>query len=349
MTDPASNKARLILRNATRKDIAGIVSLSSRTYGEHFCYAPEMVGGQLAQFAEGQFVAEYDGQIVGYCATFRIDESLAMGKHGWREITGGGYASRHDAAGDWLYGMEVCVDPTHRGLRIGRRLYDRRKRLCEQLGLKGIVFGGRLPGLSRRMKQFGSAQGYVDAVLAGKARDLTLSFQLANGFELIGLLPGYLPSDHESLGYAAHLAWRNPRFSDHPVISRQQRSGDLPDKVRVATVQYQQRRIRSFEEFATQVEYFVDIAANYHSDFVVFPELFTLQLLSIENQPLSPAARIRPRWPMATSTTSATSRCATARCTSARRFTRRRTKCTGGRSPAAIRPRRSRPTAGRSA
>lgn len=293
MTDPASDKARLMLRNATRKDIAGIVALSSRTYGEHFCYAPEMVGGQLAQFAEGQFVAEYDGQIVGYCATFRIDEALAMGRHGWREITGGGYASRHDAEGDWLYGMEVCVDPARRGLRIGRRLYDRRKRLCEQLGLKGIVFGGRLPGLARRMKQFGSAQAYVDAVLAGKARDMTLSFQLSNGFELIGVLPAYLPSDHESLGYAAHLAWRNPRFSDHPVISRQQRSGDLPDAVRVATVQYQQRRIRSFEEFATQVEYFVDIAADYRSDFVVFPELFTLQLLSIENQPLSPADSIR--------------------------------------------------------
>ena len=41
--------------------------------------------------------------------------------------------------------------------------------------------------------------------------------------------------------------------------------------VRVASVQYQQRRIGSFEEFATQVEYFVDIAADYDADFVAFP------------------------------------------------------------------------------
>ncbi|MCG6118765.1 MAG: carbon-nitrogen hydrolase family protein [Aquimonas sp.] len=293
MPQMATEEARLILRNATRADVPGIVALSATTYGEHFAYLPEMVGGQLAQFPEGQFVAEYDGQIVGYCATFRIDEAAAMSQHGWREITGGGYASRHNPAGDWMYGMEVCVDPNRRGLRIGRRLYDRRKRLCEQLGLKGIVFGGRLPGLSRRIKQFGGATEYVNAVLAGKVRDLALSFQLRNGFELVGVLPAYLPSDHESLGYAAHLVWRNPRFSDHPVISKQQLSGDLPDRVRVATVQYQQRRISSFEEFATQVEYFVDIAADYRSDFVVFPELFTLQLLSIENKPLSPSDSIR--------------------------------------------------------
>ena len=292
-TEAQPHKPGLQVRPATRGDIEAIVALSVRTYGEDFSYLPEMVQGQLSQFPEGQFVAVHDGRVVGYCATFRIAEEVALGQHTWREITGGGYASRHDEAGDWLYGMEVCVDPAHRGLRIGRRLYDRRKRLCQQLNLRGIVFGGRLPGLHKRMKQFGSAEAYVEAVREDRVRDLALSFQLRNEFEVIGVLPAYLPSDHESLGYAAHLAWRNPRKSDHPVIRKAQRSGELPESVRVATVQYQQRRIRTFDEFATQVEYFVDIAADYRSDFVVFPELFTLQLLSIENEPLSPAESIR--------------------------------------------------------
>ncbi|WP_281708427.1 hypothetical protein [Phaeobacter italicus] len=91
---------------------------------------------------------------------------------------------------------------------------------------------------------------------------MALSFQLSNQFEVIGVLSDYLPSDHESLGYAAHLVWRNPSFSDHPEIRKAQLSGDLPLAVRVATVQYQQRRIKTFEEFATQIEYFVDIAAE---------------------------------------------------------------------------------------
>jgi predicted amidohydrolase len=38
--------------------------------------------------------------------------------------------------------------------------------------------------------------------------------------------------------------------------------------------------ISSFEEFARHCEYFIDVAADYKSDFVVFPELFTMQLLS---------------------------------------------------------------------
>lgn len=29
--------------------------------------------------------------------------------------------------------MEACVDPEYRGLRIGRRLYDQRKKLCQSL------------------------------------------------------------------------------------------------------------------------------------------------------------------------------------------------------------------------
>jgi hypothetical protein len=50
--------------------------------------------------------------------------------------------------------------------------------------------------------------------------------------------------------------------------------------------------VHSFEEFIKFVEYFVDVVATYNGDFVVFPELFTLQLLSIENQEMPPAEAI---------------------------------------------------------
>ena len=60
------------------------------------------------------------------------------------------------------------------------------------------------------------------------------------------------------------------------------------DVVRVATVQYAQRRIAHYREFADAVGYFVGVAADYRCDFVVFPELFTLQLLSIAPERLAP-------------------------------------------------------------
>jgi predicted amidohydrolase len=40
------------------------------------------------------------------------------------------------------------------------------------------------------------------------------------------------------------------------------------------------RKVASFAEFARQLEYFIDVAADYESDFVLLPELFTVQLLS---------------------------------------------------------------------
>jgi len=60
----------------------------------------------------------------------------------------------------------------------------------------------------------------------------------------------------------------------------------LPSSVRVATVQFQMRRILEIDEFEVQVEYWIDVASDYSSDFVLFPELFTPKLLSIEDKKL---------------------------------------------------------------
>lgn len=282
---------RLHVRNAELSDIARIVELSARVYGVDWGYSPEMLRGQMTRFPEGQFVAVHGERVVGYCATFRIDGQVALAPHTWAGITGGGFASRHAPDGEWLYGMEVCVDADYRGLRIGRRLYSARKRLCQRLGLRGIVFGGRLPDLARRIGRHGSAEAYVAAVVAGRQRDATLSFQLRNGFELLGLLDGYLPGDRESMGMAAHLVWRNPDRFEAPATPPAS-AGGAPRLLRIAAVQYQQRRIGGFEDLVAQVEYFVDVAASYESDFVVFPELLALQLLSITNTPFEPARAV---------------------------------------------------------
>ncbi|MCZ7652688.1 MAG: carbon-nitrogen hydrolase family protein [Thermoanaerobaculia bacterium] len=51
--------------------------------------------------------------------------------------------------------------------------------------------------------------------------------------------------------------------------------------VRVAAVQYFIRPVRSFEQFADQVAGLVDTAADYKARLVVFPEYFTVQLLTL--------------------------------------------------------------------
>lgn len=54
-------------------------------------------------------------------------------------------------------------------------------------------------------------------------------------------------------------------------------------KLRVSAVQYHLHTIQSFEDFAKQVEHYMKTAEEFGADFVVFPEFFTTQLLSIGN------------------------------------------------------------------
>ncbi len=286
----ASRATTLSVRNATVDDIPAIIRLVERAYPEVGSYTPGMLKGQITGYPDGQFVAEYEGEVVGYAASFRIDEELAMRPHTWSEITGGGYAAQHDATGDWLYGMDVCVDPERRRLRIGQRLYDARRQLCEAEELEGIVFGGRLPAWGRRRKAWPDPLEYVRAVQDKKVKDPVVNFHLRQGFEPIGILDGYLAWDEASAGAATHMVWRNPYAEE--VTTKHRLSHGQKEAVRVATVQFQVRRVDSFEAFIHNVEYFVDVCADYRSDFVVFPELFTLALLSLQQRRLTPAESI---------------------------------------------------------
>lgn len=55
----------------------------------------------------------------------------------------------------------------------------------------------------------------------------------------------------------------------------------LPDRVRVASVQFEMRRIANLEEFEDRITYYTRVASEYGTQFVVFPELYTLQTLSL--------------------------------------------------------------------
>lgn len=53
------------------------------------------------------------------------------------------------------------------------------------------------------------------------------------------------------------------------------------DRIRVGTLQYLIRPVRAFEEFAEQVSALVETARDYDCQLVVFPEYFTVQLLTL--------------------------------------------------------------------
>lgn len=286
------SKAKLIIRPATVADVPAIARLSAKVYGKADAFSRAEVRGQVINFPEGQFVAEYEGKIVGHCATMIVTAALAFKPHTWEEISNGGYGRPPAVDGDVLYGFEVCVNPDFRRLRIGQRLYRKRKELCQHFELKGIAFAGRMPGYARRRRQYPNPMDYVQAVSEKKVRDQVIQFQMNEGYEPRGILPDYIPNDKDSGGFAVLMYWTNPlapRDTGKAVPGFKER---VPSSVRVATVQFMMRKIESIDQFEEQVEYWVDVASDYESDFVVFPELFTLELLSIEETKLQPAEAI---------------------------------------------------------
>lgn len=285
------NKAKLSVRLAKMGDVRAIYDLSVKVYGAPMALTQQNIRGQITKFPEGQFVVEYEGRIVGHCATFIIGEDICLKPHSWEEITGNGFASRHDPDGDYLYGMEVAVDPDYRGLRIGTRLYQKRQELCQDLDLKGIVFGGRIPGYSKKKKDVSSPMEYIQKVRERKFRDPVVLFHFSHDFEVIGVLENYERDDRESCGYAAHMIWYNPSKAK-PVTARHISPMAQHQSVRVATVQFQMRKVENEQQFQNQLEYFIDIASDYNSDFVVFPEMVTLALLSATDKKMRPEEAI---------------------------------------------------------
>src|SRR3546814_164376 len=87
---------RLEVRLARIADVPGIIDLVERAYDRISGYSPGQVRGQINHYPEGQFVALYDGRVVGYCASMRVDEDIALVPHDWEEITANGFGSRHD-------------------------------------------------------------------------------------------------------------------------------------------------------------------------------------------------------------------------------------------------------------
>ncbi|EZH65494.1 hypothetical protein DH09_17880 [Bacillaceae bacterium JMAK1] len=198
-----------LIRVMMPSDITDVAVLAAEGFGnEQIVFKEKHYEKHLEYFPNGQFVAELQGQIVGSCSSLIVDMSDYAKQHTISEITGNGYFHNHNYDGTHLYGADVVVHPSYRGRKIGHLLYEQRRQLCRELGLKGIMFGGRIPHYHRYAKEL-SAEEYCQQVINGDLQDPVMSFQLGQGFQFQRVLEGYLPKDHESLEYATLMEWKN--------------------------------------------------------------------------------------------------------------------------------------------
>lgn len=229
----------------------------------------------LQTFPEGQICIEDRGQVIAVALAIIVDYELYGDRHTYYQITARATWTTHNSKGDTLYGVDVFVHPEHQNLRLGRRLYDARKEVCENLNLKRIIIGGRIPNYHKHSSEH-TPQEYIKKVKNSELYDPVLYFQLANDFHVRRVLTGYLPEDRESHSYAVLMEWINIHYEPH----RDALIGGVKPVVRVGVVQWQMRSVKSVDELMAQMEYFVDAVAGYNSDFIMFPELFNLPLMA---------------------------------------------------------------------
>ena len=99
----------------------------------------------LKIFPEGQIAVIVNGKLAGCALSIIVNEKRFSKPHTYLEVIDNGKFGTHDPKGTVLYGIDVFIDPEFRGLRLGRRLYDARKELVENLNLESIFLGGRMP------------------------------------------------------------------------------------------------------------------------------------------------------------------------------------------------------------
>lgn len=286
MNAPAENH-HLTLRNLTMDDYEQVRTLSARIY--RLIDRPWQLHEFKALvdvFPEGQICVEDKGKVVAVALTLAIDFSLFGDEHTYLDVVGDYTMANHDIEGDYLYGIEVFVDPDYRDMRLGRRLYDARKELCERLNMKGIMVGGRIPNYHKHAAEM-TPQEYIRKVQGLDLYDPVLTFQLANGFHIRRLLKGYLPLDEPSGGNAVLLEWLNIY---HQKTTRL--IGGTKSVARLGVVQWQMRRFENLDDVMQQVEFFVDTVSDYGADLVLFPELFNAPLIQAFDD-RSPAEAMR--------------------------------------------------------
>lgn len=273
------NEQTIVLRTLRHSDFQALKTALKKAYpnwtGEP--WRERYLNILLDKFPEGQLGIEVNGVLVGAALALIIDYEKFGDNHTYEEITDNDNFTTHDPDGDVLYGIEIFIDPDYRGLRLGRRLYDARKELCENLNLRAVMAGGRLPGYGEYADTM-SPKAYIEAVRRREIYDATLSFQFANDFHVKRFIPNYIKGDKASRGYATLLEWNNIYYESKETLINAPKS-----EVRLGLVQWQMRLVNSFEQFKEHIDFFVDVVSDYDCDFILFPEFFNAPLMAPYN------------------------------------------------------------------
>ena len=253
---------------------------------ENSYWKEDLIKLLITKFPQGQVVIKVNGKLAGCALALKVDYTQFDRPHTYREVTGNYTFNTLKNDGDVLYGIEVFIKSEFRGLRLGRRLYDYRKELCERENLRGIIFGGRIPNYHKYSEEI-SPKEYIEKVKRKEIHDPVLNFQISNDFHPSKIMKGYLEGDAASNEYAVLLEWDNIYYQ-----KTNTKAATKKKIIRLGLIQWQMRNYKNLDDLMQQAEFFIDSVSGYRSDFALFPEFFNAPLMA-ENNHLKESDAIR--------------------------------------------------------
>ncbi|MBK8396694.1 MAG: GNAT family N-acetyltransferase [Leptospiraceae bacterium] len=273
---------KIKVRLWTKEDIPALVECQKKAYRDlppTLLYDERKYTLQIEAFPEGQFLAEYEGQIIGYATSIIVQLDNEERPYTYPELTGSGTFSTHDPSGDSLYGADIAVDPDFRGLGVSKKLYEFRKKLMQRYNLRRLIAYGRIPGFSSIQGKI-TGEEYIRRVVSGEIKDSSLNAHLSAGYEVKKVLLD-LVKDVPSGNYCTWIEMQNPNFRPEKRKIAGSPIQRIARKIRVCAAQYLMRPIKTWHDFEQCVDFFVDVADSYHCHYLLLPELFTANLFSI--------------------------------------------------------------------
>lgn len=206
------------VRQLSEEDIPGAVALQRVCFPPPFpdelLWKASHLAVHLTRFPEGQFVAVSGSTVVASATNVIIGEAHYQAHLPWEETVGGHELTSHDPHGSTLYGVDISVHPSFRGIGLGRRLYGARFDFVRHRGLRRYATGCRIPDFAGWRSQQDPAMEtkeavrlYIEEVSMGRQSDRTLTPLLRMGLHVVGAHEAYM-DDEESLNCAALLEWK---------------------------------------------------------------------------------------------------------------------------------------------
>ncbi|MCF8060687.1 MAG: carbon-nitrogen hydrolase family protein, partial [Bacteriovoracaceae bacterium] len=174
---------------------------------------------------------------------------------------------------------------------LSNLLYTARLNVLKRYNLKKMVAHGRIPGYANHAGKM-NAEEYVEKVSKRELSDPALTAHLKVGYKVKKVLLDFA-KDKSSMNYTTWLELKSPDYNkvkrhiSAPIINKAVR------KVRVCAGQWEMKNISSWEEFVSNVSFFIETAVTYNSHFLLLPEYFTAQLFTLFDRSLSGAEAMK--------------------------------------------------------